>query len=842
MINSDSDCENRFSPNPYNFVNPVSDEDRFADREEELNEIQYYLAQADADTYYQIAIIGSRASGKSSLLNRVESISAEEAHLPVKISLSTSIVESQLRFFKEILDSIMAEGVDQGVIGDSLLEKFRQKVEGLDLDVEASLGYSSTYVRAKQSQDSQPDIPQRVLRDDLENLYEKASESGISSIVLLLDEADLLAENTAVLQKLRNIFSDITGFNLILCGTEEMFGSMNDVFSPMSRSFKKIGLGPFQDPEKTQECVKGPLSESEIDDLDDQSITEVHDISGGSPYEINLICHYMYKRYQEGDSEISLTPNVLDDVAEELDRIRQSGHHEISDDIKRLMPNQLQILVSLLEFPEVPKDWLVEFSLLDQAETLEPDSLTSNKENKRYSIESLIEEGIIEENANGDLTFAGSDFDQTYLKYYAAAEGVIDDVSEFEPGILSGPAQNLYRKLLEDIILTDEFSEYRVHTAFDRDTETRFEPDIREGKQLLLFSANLTIPPGESKVVEFSPQEHGKFYQNLSNATRFRSNVKWMDLGFVTQVRFLEDGEQQAERLAQRLETLQNKLGYLGYEIDLEEEVQYYSRAIDAAENRNLKEAVRLYNQALEINPSFARAWANKALTHQNLEEVEKALDCYDEALELRPDWGQVLKQKGILLIEENRFEDSLGLLEQATEENEGDWNAWHNKGRALMNLGQFENAITAFETAEQFNRENPLPVYAKALCYLNLERYSEAVEYLQPLLEEDSRESLPVAEIKHKYAIALAETGEHDAALSYYVDAVEELPMNKQAWYNKAMTELELGKIEEASDSLEKTGITDLLNSDISDLSGPDIEELPSPIEFEEGDSQESE
>ncbi|WP_277556210.1 ATP-binding protein [Halobaculum limi] len=847
MSGSDGDG---FTPNPYNFLNPVSEEQRFADREEELQEIRRYLSQAAADNYYHIGITGNRAAGKSSLLNRVEEVADEGDHLAVKISLDSQIVQDQLKFFKELLDSIMAEGADKGVIGDSLLDSFRNKVESLDPDVEVSLGYGSTYLRAMQSQNPDPDIPQRVLSDDLEDLYEKVASNGKKSIVLLLDEADLLSKNDAILQKIRNVFSDIDGYNLVLSGTEELFERTDEVFSPMSRLFKRISLGPFESQEKTKECITKPLSEDEEEDLDDQCVGEIHGITGGSPYEINLIAHHMYRRYNEGADEITLTPEVLDDVAEELDRIRESGHHEIADDVKRLLPNQLQVLVSLLEFPRVPKEWLVEFCLLDRVETIEPDNLSSVRSSKEHTIDSLSNQGMIQEDEDGNLSFAGSEFDKTYLKYYAASEGVIDDVGEFRPGMMGSTVQNLYQKLVEEIFLTDEFSEYRVHTVFDRGAEVGErlgeEMDVGEGKQLFMLTANLTVPAGESRaIVEFSPDEREKFYQNLSNATRFRCDVEWMDQGFVSQVRFVDEGESQSERLEDRLNTLGNKLEYLGYDILLEEEVQYYAEAVEASESSNLEAAIQLYEEALEINSSFARAWANKGLMHQNIGETGEALNCYDEALELRPSWAQVLKQKGIILVDEERPEEALSLLEQATDENSGDWNSWHNKGRALMNLGRFEDAVDSFERAKKLNSESPIPVYAEALCHLNLGDFNRAIPHFETLLEDrdqDHSSFPPMSEVNHNYAIALSEVGEYEEALEYYQKVVEEQPGNNQAWYNKAMAEMELGKGEEAIESLKQTGITDALDADLPELSESEIEQLSTPLELEEENSAQEE
>jgi hypothetical protein len=60
-------------PNPYDFANPVNDPKIFAGRKTELEEINYYLDHAKyASRAINLAIIGDRASGKTSLLNMVQ--------------------------------------------------------------------------------------------------------------------------------------------------------------------------------------------------------------------------------------------------------------------------------------------------------------------------------------------------------------------------------------------------------------------------------------------------------------------------------------------------------------------------------------------------------------------------------------------------------------------------------------------------------------------------------------------------------------------------------------------------------------------------------------------------
>ena len=50
-----------------------------------------------------------------------------------------------------------------------------------------------------------------------------------------------------------------------------------------------------------------------------------------------------------------------------------------------------------------------------------------------------------------------------------------------------------------------------------------------------------------------------------------------------------------------------------------------------------LKEAIKCYDMALEINPQHAEAWFNKGVSLDSLGRFDEAIKCYDRALEINP-------------------------------------------------------------------------------------------------------------------------------------------------------------------------------------------------------------
>src|SRR2546426_6263898 len=94
--------------NPYDFANPVSNRDLFVGRVNELREIKYYLDHAkQAPRPINLALIGARASGKTSVLNMIEIEAEERDFCVVRVDLDEAVAETQLAFFYKLFDCIL---------------------------------------------------------------------------------------------------------------------------------------------------------------------------------------------------------------------------------------------------------------------------------------------------------------------------------------------------------------------------------------------------------------------------------------------------------------------------------------------------------------------------------------------------------------------------------------------------------------------------------------------------------------------------------------------------------------------------------------------------------------
>ena len=87
--------------NPYEFANPVTDFAYFAGRDSELEDIRYYLNQAKYVAQpVNLAIIGERASGKTSLLNMIDIEGQKAGLLTARINLNSGDADPINLFWK----------------------------------------------------------------------------------------------------------------------------------------------------------------------------------------------------------------------------------------------------------------------------------------------------------------------------------------------------------------------------------------------------------------------------------------------------------------------------------------------------------------------------------------------------------------------------------------------------------------------------------------------------------------------------------------------------------------------------------------------------------------------
>ncbi|MBH0131008.1 ATP-binding protein [Salinibacterium sp. NK8237] len=406
--------------NPYDFANPVQDGDVFAGRKAQRDDVKYYLNQARWTRPMHLALTGERSAGKTSMLNMV----AQQAKM-----LDFSVVRFDLNigdatptpFFQRLYDAILLAIVKEGHFGGIEGRTWCSYRDLVDSGVHVGdlpLRFPSHVCAVM---DGTRPLSIAVLTDDLLAIQAESTKK----IVVILDECDVLSSSPETLQILRNLFTVLDRFMFVIAGTPRLFPVIDDVFSPIVRQFKKVSISAFEDEAETEACILQPLEIIGIEPNDlianrQALVNEIHDLTGGRPYEIQLLCHTMFRRVQEG-SEPYLIVNL-----EALEQVRLDLEHSQAHNLGRmshlyagLKPSSLVAIQMIQRVRDATRDSAFTGSVLEVSNG----AAELSKAEFCAEVDHLLGLGVIEE-SDSNLRLLGDQFDEVYLRYSAASRNV----------------------------------------------------------------------------------------------------------------------------------------------------------------------------------------------------------------------------------------------------------------------------------------------------------------------------------------------------------------------------------------------------------------------------------
>jgi tetratricopeptide (TPR) repeat protein len=417
-------------PNPYDFANPVRAKERFTGRKKQLDEIRYYLDQARRSPMaMNLALMGTRAAGKTSMLNMIEIEARERGFCVARVDLNESDAESPMAFFFKLFDCVFNAACEMpdvsdanhkafGGTGGRTFETYLDMISSFEVPVDRTwcpFLFPVQYAKAA-ANGSSARISEHIFKQDLARLQKEVSRP----VAILVDECNVLTANRILLEMIRNLFMNLPGYMLVFAGTYDLFPVMDEVFSPIVRQFKKIDIDAFESRKETVDCVRKPLEDIGLDpdDLIDQEsldeLNQIHSLTAGRPYEIQLLCHCMFRRLQRGEAKsMTLSLDVLDDVLAELRSGQDIYSRPIIARVRALSEPKLRALRRLIEIDghaTFDQLWFLHY-VVGSVASDERDALLT-------ALAEFIEAGVIEVR-DRRIFFAGDDFDRIYCKYFA---------------------------------------------------------------------------------------------------------------------------------------------------------------------------------------------------------------------------------------------------------------------------------------------------------------------------------------------------------------------------------------------------------------------------------------
>jgi len=360
-----------------------------------------------------------------------QALAEERGFLPIRLDLTAADVASEQAYLGALYEALFLGCKRRQYWADKTTDVYRAfrtaMTEGNagPLREFCDVAFPQSFASASTAGRSVQNFSAQVLIEDLNEGLRSGLPKGAERAALIIDEGDHLAQLPSVLEKLRYAMGSAAGLFVIVAGTELMLASMDSVFAPIVRQFKRIRLRPFISASETRECLQQRLRKiGEKGLLSPETYQSLHDLVQGHPYEAQLVAHYAYRRYTESPEEgFSITISVLNEVLAQVERFRAGEHDRFATTLRGYSTEELFKLSAIVLFPKLS---LYDKARFDVALT-DPGRVKEKVGERRRELKSWAEKFGADRIVTYDpvtkaYALNGNQFDRLYAKLLARSK------------------------------------------------------------------------------------------------------------------------------------------------------------------------------------------------------------------------------------------------------------------------------------------------------------------------------------------------------------------------------------------------------------------------------------
>ncbi len=219
----------------------------------------------------------------------------------------------------------------------------------------------------------------------------------------------------------------------------------------------------------------------------------------------------------------------------------------------------------------------------------------------------------------------------------------------------------------------------------------------------------------------------------------------------------------------------------------------------EVKKNAYVEKAYNDYTMAIGLDPTYAGAYANRAVLLYNTGKPQAALQDFNILLTLDPENKDGLIGRANTLSTLEMFEKALPDYNSYLKINDDDAKAWLWRGIAFSKTGDNESALPDFEKTIQLLPDDYEAYYWKGITLHQLKRHKEAVEFLSKAIafQPDNYE------IYSWRGLAYFELKDYDKALADFSTAIDLNPEELSSYVNRSLCYNEQGQYQLAFNDL---------------------------------------
>jgi hypothetical protein len=404
--------------NPYDFRSPIRSRTHLAGRDSELETIDGLLRQATNGQPTHLSIFGEEGTGKSSLLNVVADIARSRGMLAVEIELTPANVDTEVDFYKTLIDATLQALIDHGTLtsSDEVMRRWMFRtyagasIQNPDdmADSELELGL---LVAAKLNGRMVEHVPVQVIVRDLTRLLARLGVEP-PRLVLCLDRAEAIDRNKDLAPSITQVVDAMPDLTIVTAAQ-----TAGDLQNAAPRGWSQIEVGAYPGVGGVLDAMTKPIRDRKLSTSTPTPDTarDILEFTGGIPYEVTLVCHFIWDAIQQGEQDdFDFSPNVLQRVVAELD---EKGRHQASPEIARYSSLTRPDYEQLLTIAPYESLSVREIALLRiPFEGYDADALSVAEAGVHQDLQRLERKGLV--TVEGDrFSLAASRDGRLYLKY-----------------------------------------------------------------------------------------------------------------------------------------------------------------------------------------------------------------------------------------------------------------------------------------------------------------------------------------------------------------------------------------------------------------------------------------
>ncbi len=196
-------------------------------------------------------------------------------------------------------------------------------------------------------------------------------------------------------------------------------------------------------------------------------------------------------------------------------------------------------------------------------------------------------------------------------------------------------------------------------------------------------------------------------------------------------------------------------------------------------------EALQAFENAIQIDPTFADGYEGKTSALCALGRYQEALTSVETALQLDPHYAASYNDKGNILYEFKWYEDALNYYGRALQLEPDNIDAFLGRASTLSSLGRYQEALVTYEQALALDAACSVAYDGKAWALRQLKRYDEALACSEKALQlEPTNATFMMGKGRTLFRLL-----RYDEALTWFDAAIQRAPDLAQVYDYKSDT-----------------------------------------------------